>query len=78
MALRTRFVKIGALLPFPPAQFGLVMALNPQLFGIVTAYTMMELKHNLFIYLLFPSLFIVIDSFAQALVPTYLLYLNST
>ena len=41
MALRTRIVKIGALLL---SQFGLLAALNFQLFGMVTAYKMMELK----------------------------------
>ena len=41
---RTRIVKIGALLL---SQFGLLAALNFQLFGVVTAYKMMELKRNL-------------------------------
>ena len=44
MAPRTRIVKIGALLL---SQFGLLAALNFQLFGMVTAYKMMELKRNL-------------------------------
>ena len=44
MAPRTRIVKIGALLL---SQFGLLAALNCQLFGMVTAYKMMELKRNL-------------------------------
>ena len=44
MALRTRIVKIGALLP---SQFGLLAALSFQLFWMVTAYKMMELKRNL-------------------------------
>ena len=44
MALRTRIVKIGALLL---SQFGLLAALNFQLFGMVTAYKMMELKQKL-------------------------------
>ena len=44
MAARTRIVKIGALLL---SQFGLLAALNFQLFGMVTAYKMMELKRNL-------------------------------
>ena len=44
MAPRTRIVKIGALLL---SQFGLLAALNFQLFGMVTAYKMMELKQNL-------------------------------
>ena len=39
-----RIVKIGALLL---SQFGLLAALNFQLFGMVTAYKMMELKQNL-------------------------------
>ena len=44
MAPRTRIVKIGALLL---SQFGLLAAPNFQLFGMVTAYKMMELKQNL-------------------------------
>ena len=44
MAPRTRIVKIGALLL---AQFGLLAALNFQLFGVITAYKMMEMKRNL-------------------------------
>ena len=45
MAPRTRIVKIGALLL---SQFGLLAALNFQLFGVVlTAYKMMELMRNL-------------------------------
>ena len=44
MAQRTRIVKIGALLL---SQFGLLAALNFQLFGMVVAYRMMELKRNL-------------------------------
>ena len=44
MAPRTRIVKISAL---PLSQFGLLAALNFQLFGMVTAYKMMELKQNL-------------------------------
>ena len=44
VALRTWIVKIGALLLL---QFGLLAALNFQLFGMVTAYKMMELKRNL-------------------------------
>ena len=44
MAPRTRIVKIGALLL---SQFGLLAALNVQLFGMVTAYKMMELKRSL-------------------------------
>ena len=44
MAPRTRIVKIGELLL---SQFGLVTALNFQLFRMVTAYKMMELKRNL-------------------------------
>ena len=44
MAPRTRIVKIDALLL---SQFGLVAALNFQLFRMVTAYKMMELKRNL-------------------------------
>ena len=44
MALRTRIVKIGALLP---SQFGLLAVLNFQLFWMVTAYKMMELRQNL-------------------------------
>ena len=44
MAPRTRIVKIGALIF---SQFGPYVALNFQLFGIVTAYKMIELKLNL-------------------------------
>ena len=44
MAPRTRIVKIGALIL---SQFGLLVVLNFQLFGMVTAYKMMELKRNL-------------------------------
>ena len=44
MAPRTRIVKIGALLL---SQFGLLAALNFQLFGMATVYKMMELKQNL-------------------------------
>ena len=44
MAPRTRMVKIGALLL---SQFGLLAALHFQLFGMVTAYKMMELRRNL-------------------------------
>ena len=44
MAPRTRIVKIGALLL---SQFGLLAALNFQLFGMVRAYKMMELRRNL-------------------------------
>ena len=44
MAPRTRIVKIGALIL---SQFGLLAALNFQLFGMVTDYKMMELKPNL-------------------------------
>ena len=44
MAPRTRIVKTGALLL---SQFGLLAALNFQLFWMVTAYKMMELKRNL-------------------------------
>ena len=43
MAPRTRIVKIGALIL---SQFGLLAALNFQLFGMVTAYKMMALKRN--------------------------------
>ena len=43
-AKRTRVLKIGALLL---SQFGLLAVLNFQLFGMVTAYKMMELKRNL-------------------------------
>ena len=46
MAPRTRIVKIGALFL---SQFGLLAALNFQLFGKVTAYKMMELKRNLYL-----------------------------
>ena len=44
MAPITQIVKIGALLL---SQFGLLVALNFQLFGMITAYKMMELKRNL-------------------------------
>ena len=44
MAPRTRIVKIAALIL---SQFGLLAALNCQLFGMVKAYKMMELKRNL-------------------------------
>ena len=44
MAPRTRIVKIGALLL---SQFGLLATLNFQLFWMVIAYKMMELKRNL-------------------------------
>ena len=44
MAPRTRIAKIGALLL---SQFGLLTALNFQLFGMITACKMMELKRNL-------------------------------
>ena len=44
MAPRTRIVKIGALLL---SQFGLLAALNFQLFDMITAYKMMEMKRNL-------------------------------
>ena len=44
MAPRTRIAKIGALLL---SQFGLLTALNFQLFGMITAFKMMELKRNL-------------------------------
>ena len=44
MAPRTRIVKIGALLL---SQFGFLAALKFQLFGMATAYKMMELKQNL-------------------------------
>ena len=44
MAPRTRTVKIGALLLL---QFGLLVALKFQLFGMVTAYKMIELKRHL-------------------------------
>ena len=44
MGPRTQIVKIGALLL---SQFGLLAALNFQLFGMTTAYKMMELKRNL-------------------------------
>ena len=44
MAPRTRIVIIGALIL---SQFGLLSALNFQLFGMVIAYKMMELKRNL-------------------------------
>ena len=44
MASRTRIAKIGALLL---SQFSLLTALNFQLFGMITAFKMMELKRNL-------------------------------
>ena len=44
MAPRTRIVKIGTLLL---SQVGLLAALNFQLFWMVTAYRMIELKQNL-------------------------------
>jgi len=44
MAPKTQIVKIGALLL---SQFGLLVALNFQLFGMITACQMMELKRNL-------------------------------
>ena len=44
MVPRTRIVKIGALFL---SQSGLLAALNFQLFGITTAYKMMERKRNL-------------------------------
>ena len=44
MVPRTRIVKIGALIL---SQFGLLAALNVQLFEMVTAYKMMELRRNL-------------------------------
>ena len=44
MAPTTRIMKIGALLL---SQFGLLAALNFQLFWMVTAYKMMELRQNL-------------------------------
>ena len=44
MAPRARLVKISALIL---SQFGLLVALNFQLFGMVTAYKTMELKRNL-------------------------------
>ena len=44
MAPRTRIVKVGTLLL---SQFGLLAALNFQLFGMVTANKIMELKRNL-------------------------------
>ena len=44
IAPRTRIAKIGASIL---SQFGLLAALNFQLFGMVTAYKMMELKRNL-------------------------------
>ena len=43
-AKRTRVLKIGALLL---SQFSLLAVLNFQLFGMVTAFKMMELKRNL-------------------------------
>ena len=44
MAPKTRIVKIGALLL---SQFGSMTALTFQLFWMVAAYKMMELKRNL-------------------------------
>ena len=44
IAPRTRIVKIGALIL---SQFGLLAALNFQVFGMVTGYKMMELKLSL-------------------------------
>ena len=44
MATRTRIMKIGTSLL---SQFGLLAALDFQLFGMVTAHKMMELKRNL-------------------------------
>ena len=44
MAPRTRILKIGALLL---SQFGLSAELNFQLFCMVTAYKIMDLKRNL-------------------------------
>ena len=44
MAPKTEIVKIGA---FLLSQFGLLAPLSFQLFGMVTAYIMMELKRNL-------------------------------
>ena len=44
MEPRTRIEKICALLL---SQFGLLAALNFQLFGMITAYKMMEMKRNL-------------------------------
>ena len=44
MALRTRIVIKGTLIL---SQFGLLAVLNFQLFGMATAYKMMELKQNL-------------------------------
>lgn len=44
MAPRTRIVKMSAMLL---TQFSLLLALNFQLFGMVTAYKMMEMKRNL-------------------------------
>ena len=44
MTPRTQIVKTGPLLL---SQFGLLVALNFQLFGMVTAYKMMELKRKL-------------------------------
>ena len=44
MAPSTRIVKIGALLLL---QFGLLAVFDFQLFGMVTAYKMMELKQNM-------------------------------
>ena len=44
MVPRTQIVKVGALLL---SQFGLLVALNFQPFGMITAYKMMEMKQNL-------------------------------
>ena len=44
MAPRTRITKVGALLL---SQFGLSTALNFQLFGMITAFKVMELKRNI-------------------------------
>ena len=44
MAPRTRIAKIGALLL---SQFGLLTALNFQLFGMITPFKVMELKRNI-------------------------------
>ena len=44
MVPKTRIMKIGTLIL---SQFGLLAAVNFQVFGMVTAYKMMELKRNL-------------------------------
>ena len=44
MAPRTRIMKVGALIL---SQFGLSASLNFQLFGMATAYKIMELSRNL-------------------------------